>query len=148
MALDRRLLGSSGELSLFENGYKMRLEVALKVQLVLGDYIKHNPAIATAIDTANEIIKWFNNHSYARGLLKQELRTMGMPPLLLLAACLTRWTAHYCAVTCLLQVGKALQSLVLKRHEELIDSAGRKLKLQEKAASVLDYVEDRHLWTR
>ncbi|KIJ50719.1 hypothetical protein M422DRAFT_79785, partial [Sphaerobolus stellatus SS14] len=119
---------------------------AHQVQLVLGDYIKPNRGIATAIDSANEIIKWFNNHSYTHGLLMTELLSLDLPALQLLAACLTRWTAHYCAVRCLRQVELALKSLVLKHRTKLIDSVGNNMKARNKATCVMDYIQDPNMW--
>jgi len=103
--------------------------------------------MADKIDIANEIIKWFNSHSYARGLLCDELRSLEQPELQLIAACLTRWTAHICAIKRLLQVELALKSLVLKRRDKLIESVGKKAKLRSKAIRIMDYIQDPHLWS-
>lgn len=76
-----------------------------------------------------------------------ELLSLDLPALQLLAACLTCWTAHYCAVQRLRQVELALKSLVLKHHTKLIESVGNNAKARNKATCVMDYIQDPNMWS-
>jgi hypothetical protein len=82
----------------------------------LGDYYKTNSDITALIDHANEIIKWFNNHSFALGLLNGEQMSMFHKILTLILPVVTCWTSHFCSLSRLLEISKALKVTAMK-HE-------------------------------
>jgi NADH pyrophosphatase NudC (nudix superfamily) len=43
---------------------------------MLGDYYKKNPKVAAIVDQAVEVVKWFNNHSFCLGKLREEQMVM------------------------------------------------------------------------
>ncbi|KAJ8595427.1 hypothetical protein M405DRAFT_759096, partial [Rhizopogon salebrosus TDB-379] len=80
-----------------------------QINLILGDYYKANTDISAVVDNANEIIKWFNNHSFALGLLNTEQVSMSNRALALILPVVTCWTSHFCSVSRLLEVSKPMK---------------------------------------
>ena len=75
---------------------------AHQINLVFGEYISL-PGIREWVELALDIIKWFNAHSTALDLLREEQRIT--PPnqvLSLLLPVSTRWTPHYLSISRLL----------------------------------------------
>src|SRR5436190_19871909 len=101
---------------------------------MLGDYYKNNTRIANIIDAAVEIVKWFNNHSYALGVLNVEQASIYAGKIwALIIPVISRWTAHFCSLSRLLDMNRALQITALKHEAELIQTVGRKQKAKNKA---------------
>ena len=65
------------------------------------------------MDQAIEVIKWFNNHSRALGLLKQRMLEKLFKVYVLILPVITRWTSHYLSCKRLLLVATAMRTLVL-----------------------------------
>jgi hypothetical protein len=66
---------------------------------MLGDYYKKNPKVATLVDQDVEVIKWFNNHSYCLGKLRDEQLITYEWAWALILPILTRWTSHFCSLS-------------------------------------------------
>ncbi|KAG1783203.1 hypothetical protein EV702DRAFT_950668, partial [Suillus placidus] len=119
-----------------------------KINLILGDYYKANRDISAVVDHANEIIKWFNNHSFTLGLLNGEQMSMFHKILALILPVVTRWTLHFCSVSRLLEVSKAMKVTVMKHKDKLLVAAGRTCRAKDKARKVLDHVSNDTFWKR
>ncbi|KDQ08587.1 hypothetical protein BOTBODRAFT_118313 [Botryobasidium botryosum FD-172 SS1] len=119
---------------------------AHQIQLVVGDYMKRNPAIRSYIEQAVEIVKWFNTHSYALRMFMEEQKTLTKHPLKLITPFIIRWTTHCLAITRLLHLHTPLQTLAMKHHDELVDSVGMKTKSVSKAKRIMNYISDQSLW--
>lgn len=75
-------------------------------------------------EEALRVVKRFNNHIRALGLLREvTIAETSKAPILVLPV-ISRWASHYLAVTRLLPVRKALYSVVLCMEKELLDRAG------------------------
>ena len=122
---------------------------AHQINLVVGDFLGVQRAVVNDINSAVEVIKWFNNHGAALELLRQEqaLSFAGMSWALILPA-FTRWTAHCQAVTRLLKVKNPMRICWTRFEERLITCAGNKADLKEKARQIRDTVKDDHFWDR
>ncbi|PIL30398.1 hypothetical protein GSI_07584 [Ganoderma sinense ZZ0214-1] len=123
---------------------------AHQVRLVLGSYLKSKtPSVAT-IELMLEAIKWFNNHSRALGLLKEEQRAR-LPGgegkvLALLRPCETRWTAHVVSAGCFLKLQKPIRGCILDHRKELIACAGKEQAQKDKAVHLLTEIEKPEFW--
>lgn len=79
------------------------------------------------------MIKWFNNHSFALGLLQHEQTTFHLVVLVLILLVLTRWTSHYLAMDRLVILKAGFLRLVAK----LVSSAGAKAADKAKAHKMI-----------
>lgn len=95
---------------------------------------------------AIELIKWFNNHSYALGILKNEQLAHTTIVLILILPILTRWTTHYLAVRRVLLIGAYIRSVVELRYDDLVKAGGNRSDAKAKARTVLGYVRDPMFW--
>ena len=122
---------------------------AHQINLVVGDFLAIRRSVMDDINHALEVIKWFNNHSTALALLQTEqtLTFEGSFWALILPA-ITRWTAHYLAITCYLKLKQPLQICWTRNEDRLITCAGTKQELQEKARNICALVRDESLWHR
>ncbi|KAF8967760.1 ribonuclease H-like domain-containing protein, partial [Flammula alnicola] len=122
---------------------------AHQINLVVGDFLVIRRAVTEDINHALEVIKWFNNHSTALALLQTEqiLTFEGSFWALILPA-ITRWTAHYHAITRYLKLKQPLQICWTRNEDRLITCAGTKQELQEKARNICALVRDESLWHR
>ncbi|KAF8596432.1 hypothetical protein BDV93DRAFT_563314 [Ceratobasidium sp. AG-I] len=122
---------------------------AHQINLVVGDFFKHVPGMAEIADKANQIVKWFRNHSYTLGLLCTCQQEEYGVTLALITAVLTRWTAHYCASARLLDIVKALIICVTRHEAELLDSAGSNdPNARGVAREVFSIIRDMGFWTQ
>ncbi|KAG2361854.1 hypothetical protein BDR07DRAFT_1286111, partial [Suillus spraguei] len=112
----------------------------------LGDYYKANDDITVAVDQANEIIKWFNNHSFSLGLLNGEQMSMFHKILVLILPVVTHWTSHFCSLSQLLEISKALKVTAMKHEDKLLVVAGKGRRAKDKAGKILDCVSDDTFW--
>ncbi|KAB5588959.1 HAT family dimerization protein [Ceratobasidium theobromae] len=120
---------------------------AHQINLVVGDLFKHVEGMAGIANNANKIIKWFNNHSFALGMLRQCQEIEYGRTFALIAAVLTRWTTHYCSVARLLEVVNALIICVMRHEATLLESAGPANSEGQKAAKeVFAFVKDLKFW--
>ena len=98
------------------------------------------------MDTAVKVIQWFNNHSYALGLLNSKQKQMYNKTLALIAPVVTRWTAQYCALAHLLETWKAIHITVIRHEDDLIASVGKQQKAVDRAKTVLAACRDDKWW--
>lgn len=122
---------------------------AHQINLVVGDFLLIRRAITEDINHALEVIKWFNNHSTALALLQTEqtLTFRGSSWALILPA-ITRWTAHYLAITRYLKLKQPLQLCWTRNEDRLVTCAGTKQDLQDKARNIHALVRNEDLWCR
>ena len=95
---------------------------------------------------ALELIKWFNNHSIALGILKSQQRIAGKTVLVLIFPVLTRWTTHYLATSRLLDLAAFVRAAIDTRYDDLVLAGGRRKDAKEKARQVLGYAQDSEFW--
>lgn len=113
---------------------------------MVGDYFKLKGDLANTMDTALEIVKWFNSHGFALGLLRERQQQQNGHLLALLLAVVTRWTSRYLSCARLLEVKRTIRGLIYDKLEELVQSVGDKRELQTKARKVLENALDLHFW--
>jgi hypothetical protein len=122
---------------------------AHQINLVVGDFLLIRRSVTEDINNALEVVKWFNNHSIALALLQQEqILTFNGSFWALILPAITRWTAHYLAITRYLKLKQPLQICWTRNEERLITCAGGKRELQDKARSIYGLVRDEMLWHR
>jgi hypothetical protein len=95
---------------------------------------------------AVEVIKWFNNHSRALGILRKEQLRRTSHPLALIMAVITRWTTHYLSMQRLLELSKALRAVVDWEYKTLMEAAGTKDDAPARAEKVFAIIKDTHFW--
>ncbi|EMD37416.1 hypothetical protein CERSUDRAFT_136001, partial [Gelatoporia subvermispora B] len=119
---------------------------AHQLNLVVADYLKVKQPFITVVDTAVEVIKWFNNHGRALGLLKEEMRLRfnGKVYSLILPV-ITRWTSHYVSCQRLL-VEKAIRALTLYKRPDLEGCAGDRADAKAKAKEIVKIAESAWFW--
>ncbi|KII86202.1 hypothetical protein PLICRDRAFT_114784 [Plicaturopsis crispa FD-325 SS-3] len=118
-----------------------------QTSLILGDYLKANPRFIIIIDIAIDIVKWFNNHSVALGILREAQKAGPLEKVLaLILPVITRWTAHLCTVSRLLIVQVPLRTCAIRYHEQLLGAAGTKAEQKAKAGEILGHVGNPAFW--
>ncbi|KZV67742.1 hypothetical protein PENSPDRAFT_44799 [Peniophora sp. CONT] len=120
-----------------------------QVNLILGDFFKRNRELKEFLNQALAVVKWFNNHSVARGILGRWQTKVGLfTVLILILPCATRWTSYYNATKRLLKVEHAIRRAVRDdaTRAELLACAGNKKEAKEQAAKVICTVEDDSFW--
>ncbi|KAI0308727.1 ribonuclease H-like domain-containing protein, partial [Amylostereum chailletii] len=110
---------------------------AHQVNLILGDYFKGNPALKATVSEALEVVKWFNNHGRALGILQEYEVTYIGKALCLILPVITRWTSYYLSVRRLLELENMIICAVCDREAELVASVGSKKALQDKAKKIM-----------
>lgn len=113
------------------------------MNLIVGDYLKLKNHYVDTVAAGIQVIKWFNNHSVARGLFRKTQKDQKTGALALILPCLTRWTTHFLACSRLLSQRLILQACVLLNRDKLLMAAGEKAEAKETAEEVLTIVEDR-----
>ncbi|KAG6806668.1 hypothetical protein H0H92_010455, partial [Tricholoma furcatifolium] len=120
----------------------------LQIALILADYKKSNPWVAVILDECTEVVKWFNNHSFALGMLNREQLDIRKVILALIIPVITRWTTFFCCLRRLLEVNKPLTVTASKYAEEILETIGPKQKAKDKAHQVLRRVKDDEWWKK
>lgn len=122
---------------------------AHQINLIVGDCLAIRRSVMDDINHALDVVKWFNNHGTALELLRQEqvLTFEGLSWALILPV-ITRWTAHYLALSRVLKVKQPLQICWTRNEDKLITCAGTKEELQQKARQIRDIVRDEGFWYR
>ncbi|KAG1796201.1 hypothetical protein EV424DRAFT_1334062 [Suillus variegatus] len=69
-----------------------------QVNLVVSNIFKIQGLFSKIIDDALEVVKWFNNHSCALGILNAEQLKISLKVKSLVIPVLTCWTLHYLSV--------------------------------------------------
>lgn len=98
------------------------------------------------MNKASELIKWFNNHTFALGILRKEQEVRNQKPLALISTCLTRWTTHFLAANRLNTLKQSMCACVNYRREELITAGGEKEEQKDAAKQVITFIEDGTFW--
>lgn len=110
----------------------------VQINLVTGDVFKHASAMfKDLLDDVLEIIKWFNNHTRALGMLKDTMIVKLGKAVCLILPVITRWTLHYLAVRRLIGAECTFLQLLLDREDELVLCAGDKEPVWRKAEEVI-----------
>ncbi|KAF8834999.1 hypothetical protein BDN67DRAFT_913792 [Paxillus ammoniavirescens] len=63
--------------------------------LIVGDIFKAKVTLLATIDQAADMIKWFNNHSCALGILHHEQMVTYQQTLVLILPVISQWTTHF-----------------------------------------------------
>jgi hypothetical protein len=120
-----------------------------QINLIVGDVLGVRRSVTEDINRALEVVKWFNNHGAALELLCQEqILTFSGNFWALILPVITRWTAHYLAVTRLFKLKQPLQLCWTRNEDRLIVCAGAKEELKEKAWQIQGIVSDQSFWYR
>jgi hypothetical protein len=85
---------------------------ANQVNLVVGKYFKSNANVLKYTDQATQLITWLRSKTLVLAMLRKVRIDANLTPLSVIRAVLTRWTAHYMAYQCLLELRPALESVV------------------------------------
>ncbi|KAH9015497.1 hypothetical protein EDB84DRAFT_1567670 [Lactarius hengduanensis] len=70
---------------------------AHQVNLIVGDYFKAESIYVKHSKMASDLISWLCSKTYILARLREVQTQSGKPPLTVICAVLTRWTAHYLA---------------------------------------------------
>ncbi|KAF8234314.1 hypothetical protein L208DRAFT_1376982 [Tricholoma matsutake] len=129
--------------------------LGVKVIGVAGDaggdkyYQKGNPEVTKIMDECSEVAKWFNNHLYALEKFNEEQKDIYKGKVrALITPAVTRWTAHCCVLTHLLETYKALEVTSMKHGDEIIPTVSPKEKAKRKAQKILRCVWDDAWWDK
>jgi hypothetical protein len=98
------------------------------------------------MDDAMEVIKWFNNHTYALGLFQKEQLMRNNKVLALILGNLTRWSTHYVSGNRLVELKKPMQTCILNHESELLSAAGSKPEQKQVAQGIIDTVQKTAFW--
>lgn len=112
----------------------------------MGDYFKLRLPWLVYVDMALELIKWFNNHSIALGILQSQQKAANKTVLVLIFPVITRWTSHYLAVSRLIDLGPFIRAAIETRYDTLFVAAGKRRDAKDRARRVLSYAQDSRLW--
>ncbi|KZT67494.1 hypothetical protein DAEQUDRAFT_673065, partial [Daedalea quercina L-15889] len=122
---------------------------AHQINLVVGDIFKAaSIQFKELLDDALEIIKWFNNHTRALGMLKDTMIVKLGKALCLILPVITHWTSHYLAVRQLIDAECVFVQLLLHKVDQLLLCAGDKDDAKEKAAEVIRKLEQPGFFAR
>jgi hypothetical protein len=121
---------------------------AHQMNLIVGDFLKLRIDCLQCVTQAVQVVKWFNNHSRALGLLRQEQEITYQKVLTLILPVITCWTCHYLSSCCLLEVSTAIRACALRHKETLIQCAGTKAEAKANARSVIAITQDDVFWIR
>lgn len=103
----------------------------------MGDIFKIKGLFSKIIDDALEVVKWFNNHSRALGILNAVQLKISSKVKSLVLPILTRWTSHYLSVRRLLELEMAFKEMLVNSLEDLKICAGNRLDMKRKATETL-----------
>ena len=117
------------------------------MNLVVGDIFKIKGSFIETINNALEVVKWFNNHSHALGILRDIQCQLHEQPRSLILPVLTRWTSHFLSIRRLLQLEQAFKHMLAKVPEnDLITCAGSRAEMKNKARQVLETLKHFDFW--
>lgn len=123
-----------------------------QINLVVGDVFKIKGTAYGSwvhwIDWALLIVKWFNNHTRALGLLKSAASRSKITILALILPALTRWTSHYLCVHRLIEMKEAFQAVLLgSGKEELLVAAGDQPEHKAEAQNIISVISSSSFWS-
>lgn len=111
------------------------------------DYFKLKGRHAQTAQHVIDIVKWFNFHTLALGLLREQQKETLGKTLALILPFITRWTTHFLSASRLIRVKSAMRTCVEKNRDSLM-KAGGKVKAQKEAAKeILDIIQDDGFWS-
>ncbi|QRW11557.1 hAT family dimerization protein [Ceratobasidium sp. AG-Ba] len=120
---------------------------AHQINLLVADYFKIKEDFVSQASKAQDIIKWFNNHSRALEWLREEQKHTMQKILALLYPILTRWTSVYMALKRLLDCMPAFRALMLTHtRQDFCEIAGTDRKARERAVRIYDLINDGNFW--
>jgi hypothetical protein len=120
---------------------------AHQINLIVGDFLSLKIDLLKCVPKALEVVKWFNNHNCASGILRAEqLSILNGKALTLVLPVVTRWTAHYLSLRRLLQVKGPIKACYNKYASILLLCAGSKANAKRKAEEVQEIIEDPSFW--
>ncbi|QRV88198.1 hypothetical protein RhiJN_16216 [Ceratobasidium sp. AG-Ba] len=118
-------------------------------QAIVGDIFKRVNTMKEVAIRANTVVKWFRNHSYPLDMLRQCQREEYGTILALIQPVITRWTAHYCSATRLLETMKALQVCAVRHETEMLESVGSAKSEERKLGKeVFRTIRDPDFWSQ
>jgi hypothetical protein len=120
---------------------------AHQINLIVGDILDAKHELIGAIKIALAIITWFNNHLTPLAWLQSEQILTYNKSLIIFLPVVTRWLAHYHAVSRLLEIEGAARRLWFSRANEIIGKAGNAEK-QANARRVLEPIGDGGFWDK
>lgn len=121
---------------------------AHQINLIVGDYLSLQIDFLTCLPKAFSVIKWMNNHSRALGLFHREQLQTYNKTLALILPVITRWTAHYLSLRRLLDIEISIRACWMKYSKEMIECAGPRADVQQKAREIQAVVEDPQFWAQ
>lgn len=119
---------------------------AHQINLIVGDLLKLKLPCMKSVSQAVEVVKWFNSHSYALGILAVEQESMSTVILALILPVITRWTAHYCSLRRLLELERPIKASWTKWEKELVECVGKEKNALTKVKEIQEIVEDPSFW--
>ena len=130
--------------------------VLTKINLVVGDYFKVISGVfMTYTKKATELIAWLRSKSWVLALLREIQKGIclangsNIKILSVICAVITRWTAHYLAFRCLLDLKQTLEILVSHKKEApnglKIIVAGNATS-RKKGSEIIKIIEDSLFW--
>ncbi|KAH9079140.1 hypothetical protein EDB83DRAFT_2178078, partial [Lactarius deliciosus] len=119
--------------------------------LIVGDYFKAESIYVKHSKMASELISWLRSKTYVLACLRQIQTQYRKPPLTVIRAVLTRWTAHYLAFKRLLELQLALRALVTQdamasSNQQVFISPGLTAANKRKAHAMKAIIEDDTFW--
>lgn len=120
---------------------------AHQIHLMTGNFLAISTDYMDAVSDANELIKWWNNHSYALAELWQHQLALNFSSLLVfLVAVTTRWLSNFCSLNRVLRLETAVRGCVLVAREKLRLAGGASAAAQEKAEQILAICARESFW--
>ena len=98
----------------------------------MGDFLKSEAEFLPFTNKATELIGWLQGKTYVLALLQEVQLTNSQHVLAVICAVLTRWTAHYLAYHCLLEIWISLQLLI--ENDEKLELRNQQLLLGDASA--------------
>ncbi|KIJ08508.1 hypothetical protein PAXINDRAFT_88772 [Paxillus involutus ATCC 200175] len=111
---------------------------AHQVNLIVGDYFKHNPQLLTHTDNATELITWLRSKTLVLTLIRETQLLAGEKICAVIRAVLTCWTAHYLAYRRLLQLRQTLFAIIITGDA----------KAKAKATKMTELIKDTLFWIK
>ncbi|KAJ7175217.1 ribonuclease H-like domain-containing protein [Mycena crocata] len=124
-------------------------------QLILGDYLKENPAAAKLMGELIDFVNWLNSHDKVRAIFDtKQLELLGKILAYLLPN-LTRWTTHLIAAIRFAFLKVPIRSAILNQRDDIIKAQvgaetnnRKRLALEEEAIRYCNMVESNSWWDR
>lgn len=91
------------------------------------------------------VIQWFNGHSQLQMLLQEHQTGIGIP-VKLIRACQTRWTSHHSASKRMLRLAPIIETLVITKREEMLESLSPDKGVQSTALKILGILRNPGYW--